>query len=288
MTPGPLVCAITGGTRGIGAHVAEMLATDGWSVAVCSRHEEDAVATAMALSRVAGCASMGMGADVASPREMARFAKVVGAELGPVRAVVANAAELGPVGPLHTTDLTRWASAISVNLVGVANTIAAFGPVMVERRIGSVVTLCGGGVGGPSVAACLSAYTSSKAAVAMLTETVARELSAYNVRVNAISPGAVATKFIDEVIEAGPEIIGSDLYEQVVMQRSRPIDLDSFGRLLRFLLDDGAPFVTGRVLSARWDSPDDLSQRPPDARSSRYRLRRIDGDLYFETEARTE
>jgi 3alpha(or 20beta)-hydroxysteroid dehydrogenase len=232
--------------------------------------------------------SIGVGADVASAREVARFAKVVAAELGPVRAVVANAAELGPVGPLHTTDLTRWASAISVNLIGVANTIAAFTPAMIERRIGSVVTLCGGGIGGPSVAPCLSAYTSSKAAVAMLTETVARELSAYNVRINAISPGAVATTFMDEVVEAGPDIVGSDLYEQVVMQRSRPFDLDSFGNLLRFLLEDGPPFVTGRILSARWDSPDDLNRRPPDARSSRYRLRRIDEDLYSETEARTE
>jgi NAD(P)-dependent dehydrogenase (short-subunit alcohol dehydrogenase family) len=288
MTPGPLVCAITGGTRGIGAHVAGMLAAGGWSVAVCSRHEEDAVATATALSQASGRASIGVGADVASPSEMARFAEVVGAELGPVRAVVANAAELGPVGPLHTTDLTRWAAAISVNLVGVANTIAAFSPAMIERRIGSVVTLCGGGVGGPNVAPCLSAYTSSKAAVAMLTETVASELAAYNVRVNAISPGAVATTFMDEVVEAGPDVVGADLYEQVVIQRRRPVDLNSFCHLLRFLLDDGPPFVTGRVLSARWDSPDDLSQRPPDARSSRYRLRRIDEDLHSESEARTE
>jgi NAD(P)-dependent dehydrogenase (short-subunit alcohol dehydrogenase family) len=288
MMKGRKVCAITGGTKGIGAHVAEVLAAAGWSIAVCSRHEQEAVATAEALALATGCASVGVGADVSSPTEMATFAEVTAAALGPVRAVIANAAELGPVGPLHKMDLSRWARTVTVNLVGVANTVGAFAPAMVDRRDGAIVTLCGGGVGGPSVPNCLSAYTSSKAAVAVLTETVAGELAPYNVRVNAISPGAVASTFMDELVTAGPDVVGSDLYEQVLLQQSRPIDLGSFDCLLQLLVGDTAPFVTGRVLSARWDSPDDLTVRPPDARSSRYRLRRIDDDLYVETEVPPE
>jgi 3-oxoacyl-[acyl-carrier protein] reductase len=278
------VCVVTGGTHGIGRHLAETLAADGWAVAVCSRHSDEATATATELAASTGVPTFGAACDVADPAALRSFALAVEAELGVPDAVVANAAVLGPVGLLHTVDLAAWARALQIDVCGVANTVAVFAPAMVARGRGSFITLSGGGVGGPGLTQRVSAYTSAKAAVVALTEALAAELAPAGVRVNAIAPGAIATRFMDPVVAAGPDVVGTELFEQVAAQRREPVSLERFDGLVRFLLDPDSPFITGRMLSARWESPEALRADPPAETSSRFRLRRIDGDLYAETD----
>jgi NAD(P)-dependent dehydrogenase (short-subunit alcohol dehydrogenase family) len=279
------VCVVTGGTHGIGRHLADTLASDGWAVAVCARHADEAMAAAAEIAARWGVPAFGAGCDVAEPDAVVAFARAVEGALGPPAAVVANAAVLGPVGLIHTVDLTAWARALQINVCGVANTIAAFAPAMVARREGSFVTLSGGGVGGPGMTQRVSAYTSAKAAVVALTEAVGAELERAGVRVNAVAPGAIATRFMDPVMAAGPDVVGPEFYAEVTAQRRQPVSLERFDALIRFLLDPASPFITGRMLSARWESPASLQSDPPAARSSRFRLRRIDEDLYGEKAA---
>ena len=134
---------MTGGTQGIGLHIAEQMAADGWSVAICSRDGEQAGDAAAAISASHGAPTLGMAADVRSTVDLRKFADEVVDTLGAPSAVVANAAIPGPVGPLHTIDLTAWSEAVSVDLVGVANTLAIFGGLMASRRRGRIVTLSG-------------------------------------------------------------------------------------------------------------------------------------------------
>jgi 3-oxoacyl-[acyl-carrier protein] reductase len=146
-----------------------------------------------------------------------------------------------------------------------------------------VINLAGGGVGGPGVASRLSAYTAAKAGVLTLTETLAAELADANIQVNAIAPCAIATGFTDPLLASGPERAGDDLYAQTVHQREHPDSLEQFGALLLHLAQPGAGGVTGRTVSARWDSIEQLTEAAPHlATSSRYRMRRIDEALYAE------
>jgi 3-oxoacyl-[acyl-carrier protein] reductase len=186
----------------------------------------------------------------------------------------------GPIGPLHTVDLAAWAEAVAIDLVGVANTFAIFGSLMAEVRRGRLLTLSGGGIGGPRMLRAMSAYTASKAGVAALVESVAEELRPVGVAVNAVAPGAIATRFMTPALAAGPAVFGQDQYEQALRQRESPDPLTALDRILELLLDPDAPFVTGRLLSARWEDPDVLRSDPPDDDSSLYQLRRIDGALY--------
>jgi 3-oxoacyl-[acyl-carrier protein] reductase len=282
MTKTQGVAVVTGGTLGIGRHLVDLLATDGWAVALCSRHEGEAIEVASAVARDRAVAALGLGADVSSPQAMDTFARTVERRLGPVSAVIANAAVLGPVGPIHTLDMTAWAKAVAIDFVGVANTIASFAGGMVDRRTGSIVTVTGGGIGGPATLGQVSAYTSSKAAVVALAETVGAELAPFNIRVNAIAPGAVATRFMDPLVDAGVSVVGEQLFTEVQRQRREPIDFHRIDALIRYLVDPDSPFVTGRMLSARWDSPELLRAEPPPPASARFRLRRIDEELYHE------
>ena len=156
-----------------------------------------------------------------SAEQLDAFAADVESRLGVPAAVVANAAVPGPIGPLHTIDLAAWADAVAIDLVGVALTFATFARPMVRVGRGHLITMSGGGVGGPNVATTMSAYTCSKAAVVSLTESVAEELRPHGVAVNTVAPGAVATRFMDPVIAAGPAVVGADFFEQTSRRARR-------------------------------------------------------------------
>jgi NAD(P)-dependent dehydrogenase (short-subunit alcohol dehydrogenase family) len=282
VTSRPRVVVITGGTHGIGLHIAGQMAGGGWSVAVCSRDHDHAARVAAELAEVHGVATHGAGADVRSADALRAFAHDVVEQLGVPTAAVANAAVPGPVGALHTVDLTAWADAVAIDLIGVANTFAVFGALMAQEGRGRLVTISGGGIGGPRMLQAMSAYTCSKAALVALAESVAEELGPFGVSVNAVAPGAIATRFMDSALAAGPDVFGERQFAQVVQQRRAPDSLERFDDLLRLLLDSELPNVTGRVLSARWEDPDVLRVRPPAADSPLYRMRRIDNVLYVQ------
>lgn len=269
---------VTGGGRGIGAATVRLLAGEGAVVAACSR-------SGQGLGDLAteGVAALTAAVDVAEADAVASFAAEVAERLGPPAVLVNNAAVLGPVGPLLDLDAAEWATTLATNVGGVVHASQAFGRRMVASGDGVIVNLSGGGVGGPSMAGRMSAYTTSKAAVVALTETLARELAGTGVRVNAVAPGAMATGFNDAIVHAGPEVAGADLYEATLRNDRQPAPFDDFARLLLYVVSSRAAWLTGCLLSARWDDPDSLERRRSDIeRSSLLRLRRIDGDLFHD------
>jgi NAD(P)-dependent dehydrogenase (short-subunit alcohol dehydrogenase family) len=148
------------------------------------------------------------------------------------------------------------------------------------------VNLSGGGIGGPHVLERASAYTASKAAVVMLTETWAAELRPLGVRVNAVAPGSVPTGFMAEVLGSGPERASTSLYEEAVQQQAQPqpSSLPELERLLLFLLSDESSWLTGKLISAHRDPVEALvARRAKLESSSLLMLRRIDDALYAET-----
>ena len=283
-----MVAIVTGATRGIGRYTADLLAANGHAVAVCSRSATDAERTAAELAAEHDGATYGAALDVRDPAAAASYVSAVEAALGPIAVLVNNAAVLGPVGPIDEVDLTAWEAALLVDLFGVAVMTASVVPSMRRTGGGRVINLAGGGVGGPGVAARLSAYTAAKAGVLTLTETLAAELAPASIQVNAIAPGAIATDFMASLLAGGPDQAGDELYAQTVRQRENPDSLVPFGELLLHLAQPGAGGLTGRTVSARWDSIDQLEAAAPQlAASSRYRMRRIDEALYAEREARS-
>ena len=155
--------------------------------------------------------------------------------LGRTARRVANAGVLGPVGPLHLVDLDDWATAVGIDLVGVANTLAVFGALMVGAGRGSLVTMSGGGVGGPNMATALSAYTCSKAAVVALTETVAgswrRTGFASTLSRRARSPPGSWSR-CSRPARPSP---GTSCSTRPRASARRPDSLDAFDAVLRFL-----------------------------------------------------
>jgi NAD(P)-dependent dehydrogenase (short-subunit alcohol dehydrogenase family) len=171
----------------------------------------------------------------------------------------------------------EWARAVAVNVVGTANACAVFLPTMAAAGGGSVVNFSGGGIGGPRPADHVSSYTASKGAVVVLTEVLALEAASLGIRVNAVAPGALATSFMQSVLDSGPDLAGPVLYAQAVDAQANPVSIEWTLALVRYLLSSDSAHFTGRFLSARWDDPASLVGAAVEG--SNRTLRRVDDNL---------
>ena len=197
------VALVTGGSRGLGAESSRALTAAGWAVAVTGR---DAAALDDVVSR--GDAALALPGDATDPAAVTDAVRRTHQELGPVELLVANAGSFAAGGRLWETDPDLWWRDVEVNLRGPALALHAVLPAMVERGGGRIVVL-GSGMGAVPTAGA-SAYSTSKAAVLRLVDTVAAELDGTGVVLLAVSPGMVPTDmtrgFPEGFLQVRPEL----------------------------------------------------------------------------------
>jgi NAD(P)-dependent dehydrogenase (short-subunit alcohol dehydrogenase family) len=271
-------CAIvTGAGRGLGQAVAEALARDGADLVLVSRTESELRETARRLGRYERRV-VELVADVSDRLAVERAVSVALRELGRIDVLVNNAATLGPIGLLVENDPEAWAATISVNLLGPVYAMHAVLPHMIERRSGSVINVSGGGATAPRPA--FSSYGASKAALVRLTETVAREVAPFNVRVNAVAPGRMNTAMRGEILAAGEAAEDEAAHDPPADALERAADL-----IVHLASGRSGP-LTGKLLSAVHDP---WAKLGPEAEqlnaSSWYTLRRVDTVLAAELKA---
>lgn len=275
---------ITGGSRGIGEAVALAFARAGAHLALVARSPADLERVAVA-GRDLGVQVLAVSADVARRADVERAAALALEVFDGIDVLVNAAGIYGPIEPLAQCDMNGWAAAIETNLLGTAFTMRAVLPGMIARREGCVINFSGGGAVSPFPR--FSAYSASKAAVVRLTETVAEEVKEYGVRVNAIAPGAVNTRLLDEALAAGEERVGKEFYAKAREQKSKGgTPPGRAAELAVFLASPEAAGITGRLLSAVWDDWKSLAGRGAElAGSAMFTLRRIDGRNFDEVRA---
>lgn len=171
------LAVITGGSRGIGYAAAVELGRQGWKIYLIGQTMQTAAIAATRLG-VMDIEAWGSSCDVANPTEVAELAERV-AQHGPVDVLINCAGVMSErtAKTLRTTP-EEWRRVMSINLDGVFNTVAAFGPGMAERRAGRIINVsaCLGRMSGPGTAGGLAPYRVSKAAVNALTKNLAAEL----------------------------------------------------------------------------------------------------------------
>jgi NAD(P)-dependent dehydrogenase (short-subunit alcohol dehydrogenase family) len=268
---------VTGGTLGLGHAIVREFLNEGASVLFCARDKNviSALQREFALSLPAGQKVLGLTCDVSSPGQVeTMFAQFIG-EFGALHALVNNAGIYGPKGMSETVAWNEWKQAIEINLYGTFIPCRAAIPLMKKNGGGKIVNLSGGGATFPLPR--LSAYASSKAAVVRLTETLAEELREFRIDVNAIAPGPLNTRLLDEVLEAGPEKVGEGFYKKAIEQAEKGgVSLEKGARLCVCLASEASDGITGKLISAQWDPWENLQAHFDDIMNSDiYTLRRI-------------
>jgi 3-oxoacyl-[acyl-carrier protein] reductase len=269
---------ITGGNQGLGKAIASSFLRAGASVLLAARGEELlrlAEAELAPLVSRHGQVLCSVRADVSREEDCAAIVRRARETLPGLTVLVNNAGIYGPMGPFEQTDWDQWVEAVRVNLFGTALMCRAVIPLLRARRYGKIINLSGGGATAPLPR--ISAYAASKAAVVRLTETLAEELRDDHVDVNAIAPGALNTRLLEEVLSAGPDKVGVSFYEKACKQRDQGgIPPEKGAELAVFLASADSDGLSGRLLSAVWDDWASLPGRKVQmAGSDVYTLRRI-------------
>lgn len=271
------VAIVTGSNQGLGLEIARHYLAAGAGVMMCARDGvllDKAVAELKADAGSSGAVAA-MIADVSKPDDAANLLAGTLERFGRCDILVNNAGVYGPKGAIEDVDWTDWVRALEINLLGSVLMCRAVLPHFKAAGRGKIVQISGGGATNPMPM--LSAYAVSKTAVIRFIETLAEEVRHLKIDVNAIAPGPLNTRLLDEILAAGPEKVGRSFYERSLKQKSEGgAPLDKGAELAVFLgsaLSDG---ITGKLISALWDPWKSLSAHVGELNSSDiYTLRRI-------------
>jgi 3-oxoacyl-[acyl-carrier protein] reductase len=243
-TRGQRVAMVTGAGRGIGAATAIQLARDGFAVAVLDLDEGQAAGTADAIIAAGGHA-MAVGADVADAVAVASAVARVAEELGPPTVLVNNAGILRDNLLFKMTE-DDWDAVMSVHLRGAFLMSREVQKHQVEAKWGRIVNMSSTSALGNRGQA---NYAAAKAGLQGFTKTLAIELGRYNVTVNAIAPGIIAT----DMLRAAADRMGVT-FEDYLQAAAKEIPVGRVGQpedvaaAASFFCSDAASFVSGQVL----------------------------------------
>jgi len=235
------VALVTGASRGIGRAVALGLAKAGAHVALAARRLpdlEDVAGEVTALGRRA----LPVSAHTGRREDIDRLFDTVGTELGRLDILVNNAATNPTFGPLVEMDETAWDKVMALNVKGYLLTAQRAARLMRAQGRGSIVNVSS--TGGLRASPGIGAYSVSKAAVIMLTRVLARELASAGIRVNAVAPALVETRF-SEALWKDPQILSRYLEATPMNRTAQP---EEMAGAVVYLCSDAASYVTGQTL----------------------------------------
>jgi NAD(P)-dependent dehydrogenase (short-subunit alcohol dehydrogenase family) len=243
------VAIVTGAGGGIGRAAATRFATEGAHVACADLVGDSADETARLIREHSGHA-FGAAVDVQNAGQLTDLVARAVAEFGRLDILYANAG-VGGVGSAADTTEDEWHRVIGVNLTGVWLSCKAVLPHMIRTGSGAIINQAsiGGLRGVPAVAA----YAAAKAGVVGLTRQMALDYGPSGIRVNAIAPGTVPTRLVQDIWASGAGLVSAPSLDEQVAKAAQLYPLRRVGtpedvaNLALFLASDEASWVTGAV-----------------------------------------
>lgn len=235
------VAIVTGASRGIGEAIAQHFAQAGAKVVVCARKLESLQTVADSINQAGGTA-LAMACHTGKPEQVQAVVAQTLAQWGRIDIVVNNAATNPHFGPLLNSDAAQWDKTYEVNVKGYFWLIQAAAEAMQTQGGGSIINVAS--VAGLQPATAMGIYSISKAAVIAMTKQLAQELGSMNIRVNALAPGLIKTKFSSALWD------NEDLNQKIVAGTplGRIGTVDEVAAAALYLASDAAAFTTGTVI----------------------------------------
>ncbi len=234
---GGRVAVVTGGAQGIGYAIAERLLVSGASVAIWDRDAELLATAAASLAAHGKTAEFVM--DQTDYASVTAAVAATEAALGPIAILVNNAGIAGPSATVADYPLADWHRVIDIDLNGPFHCCKAIVPGMIGRNYGRIVNIASiaGKEGNPNAAP----YSAAKAGVIALTKSLGKELAAYDIAVNCVTPAAAKTKIFDQISQAHID------YMLARIPRGRFLKVEEAAAMVAWLVSKENSFTTGAV-----------------------------------------
>lgn len=234
------VAIVTGGSRGIGRAVALELAARGAAVVVNYNKSPDAANEVVKKIEEAGGKAAAYQADVSDFKQAEALIKFAVEKFGDLGILVNNAGITKDTLIMMMSE-TDWDSVIATNLKSTFNCSKAAVKHMMRKRTGRIINMAS--VAGQMGNAGQVNYSASKGGQIAFTKSLAREVAARNITVNALAPGFVDTEILDAM---SPEILEAALKMVPLGRKAKP---EEVAYAVAFLASDQAAFITGQVLA---------------------------------------
>jgi 3-oxoacyl-[acyl-carrier protein] reductase len=233
------IALVTGASRGIGRAIALELAREGAHVAVNYRKQADAAKDAVAAIEALGRRAVAIQADISEWAACAAMVAEAERALGPLDVLVANGGIASRPGLIVDLPVEEWHRVMNTDLHGCFYTVKAAIGGMIQRKRGVVLTISS--IGPDRCAPGGAPYYTAKAGVNALTRTLANEVAAHGIRVNAIAPGVVLSDMGERMVKAvGPQLVSG-------IPLGRAGQPEEIGKLAAFLASDDAAWITGKI-----------------------------------------
>ncbi len=271
---------ITGGSLGIGLAIAKKCASEGAEVIIAARNEDALQKASEEINAISEKNHHFYSLDVGNLNSVNKFAQWIKSKDLEVNGLVNCAGIYGPIGKISQIDMKDFTEAININLLGTVYMCSIFSPLLVSNKNKKIVNFSGGG--GASPFPNYSAYASSKASIIRFTENIALELIDDQFDINCIAPGFVITRLHEQTVSVGSNVAGSEFYENTQKQiKDGGVPPEKAADLCSFLLSEDSDGITGKFISAPWDSWEEKTFQEKLRRESDFAtLRRID-EKYF-------
>ena len=232
---------VTGGGRGIGRAICQMLAERGARVAVNFEHNQQAADET--ISMIAGQAerAMAVQADVSESAAVDRMMRAVREQLGPIDFLINNAG-IATTTSHHDLKYEDWKRMFDINVDGPFLTTWAVKDEMIERQFGRIVNVSS--LAGIKIKPDMIHYATTKAALISFTRHCAQAFAPFNVRVNCVAPGLTDT---DITRNGNLELVDQLIAVTPMKRMAEPAEIAS---VVKFLLSDDSSFVTGQTVPA--------------------------------------
>jgi 3-oxoacyl-[acyl-carrier protein] reductase len=234
------VALVTGSSRGIGRVIAIVLAKSGVDIVVNdSKNPQEGIEVVKEINKI-GQRAIYIQADVSAPDQVEKMVEKIINEFDRIDILVNNA---GIIVDKLLKDMTiqEWNKVIAVNLTGVFNCTKCVIKYMQKQKSGKIISISSisGQIGNIGQAN----YSASKAGVISFTKTVAKEYAKDGITVNAIAPGFIRTKMVENI----PEKVMEKILKLIPLGRVG--EPEEVAKLVCFLTSDDANYITGQVIS---------------------------------------
>ena len=267
---------------GLGFETAKYFVSNGADIIICSRNINELEESAKKLSdrKINQSQSIKfLKIDVANTNEIDSLFEYSRTP----DVLVTCAGVYGPIGKLENNSWDEWDYAVRVNLIGTVYCVRKVISIWKnQNRGGKIICLSGGGAtkGMPN----FSSYAATKSAVVRTVETLALENIDSGIYINAVAPGALNTRMLDQALNAGGESTGAETYKKLLQQKENGgASIKNAAELIGYLASDISDGITGKLISAVWDDWKNFHENKNlFAHPEIFTLRRITPDLIKE------
>ncbi len=247
------VTLVTGASKGLGYQIAKSYLKHGSNLMICSSNLNNIKKSYMNLNKIKkkNQKIFYLSTDVSSPKQVKKLVNFTIKKFKKIDVLINNAGIYGPKGHIEKINWDEWVKTIKINLFGSILLCREVMPYFKKKNKGKIIQLSGSAA---RPQALISGYAVSKTGIVRFIENLAEEVKKYNIDINAVSPGALNTNMLEEVIKEGPTKVGMRYYKKALKQKK--LGGSSFKTACDLILFLGSKYsdgIKGKLISALWD-----------------------------------